>query len=308
MRASDVAELTALAALWGGAFLFMRMGAGEFGPVALAAVRVIGATLILLPLLQARRQMGALRQHWRPILAVGVTNSALPFLCFTYAALSITAGLASIFNAATPLFGALIAWWWLKDRLSPVRIAGLAIGFAGVLWLAWSNVNQAAAFKPGGSGWAVLACIAATLLYGVSASFTKRYLTGVPPLAAATGSQLGASLFLLVPAIVWWPTANPSGVAWLTAAALALFCTGVAYVLYFRLIAHVGPANAIAVTFLIPGFAVLWGWIFLGEGVTLTMLAGCAVIVAGTMLATGMVKLRTAAAQVGSAKVNGSGR
>ncbi|HEX6706630.1 MAG TPA: DMT family transporter [Albitalea sp.] len=287
MKSSDLTELVALAALWGASFLFMRMGAAEFGPVALSAVRVIGATLFLLPLLKARGQTEALTRHWRPILFVGVMNSALPFLCFSYAALSITAGLSSIFNAATPLFGAVIAWVWLKDRLTPSRIVGLAIGFAGVLWLAWDK----ASFKPGGSGWAIVACLAATLCYGVSASYTKKRLTGIPPLAVATGSQLGAAIALIVPAIVWWPTALPSHTAWIAAGLLAVACTGIAYVLYFRLIASVGPANAIAVTFLIPVFAVLWGWLFLGEGITLQMVVGCVVILVGTGLATGVLKL-----------------
>lgn len=287
MKPSDLIELTTLAALWGASFLFMRMGAAEFGPVALSAVRVIGATLCLLPLLQWRGQMPALRAHWRPIFIVGVVNSALPFLCFSYAALSITAGLSSIFNAATPLFGALIAWLWLKDRLTPSRIAGLAIGFAGVLWLAWDK----ASFKPGGSGWAIVACLAATLCYGIAASYTKKRLGGVPPLAVATGSQLSAALVLALPGVIWWPSAMPSSPAWIAAALLAVACTAVAYLLYFRLIAHVGPANAIAVTFLIPVFAVLWGWLFLAEGVTATMVAGCAVILVGTGLATGVLKL-----------------
>jgi drug/metabolite transporter (DMT)-like permease len=230
LRTSDITELIGLAALWGASFLFMRMGAAEFGPVALSAVRVAGATLFLLPLLRFRGQFGALRQHWKPIFAVGVLNSALPFLCFSYAALSITAGLSSIFNAATPLFGALIAWVWLKDRLTPSRMLGLAIGFSGVLWLAWDK----ASFKPGGSGWAVLACLAATLCYGLSASFTKKRLTGVPPLAVAAGSQLSAAIVLAGPAIVWWPASMPSQTAWLAAALLAIACTGVAYVLFFR--------------------------------------------------------------------------
>jgi len=287
LKSSDLTELIALAALWGASFLFMRMGAAEFGPVALSAVRVIGATLFLLPLLKARGQAAALAQHWRPILMVGLINSALPFLCFSYAALSITARLSSIFNAATPLFGALIAWAWLKDRLTPSRIVGLAIGFAGVLWLAWDK----ASFKPGGSGWAIVACLAATLCYGVSASYTKKRLTGVPPLAVATGSQLGAAIALVVPAIVWWPQAWPSHTAWIAAGLLAVACTGIAYVLYFRLIASIGPANAIAVTFLIPVFAVVWGWVFLGEGITLQMVIGCAVILVGTGLTTGVLKL-----------------
>lgn len=292
MKSSDLAELIALAALWGGSFLFLRVGAGEFGPVALSAVRVIGASLFLLPLLQARGQIGALRRHWLPIFVVGITNSALPFLCFSYAALSITAGLSSIFNAASPLFGAVIAWLWLKDRLTPSRIVGLAIGFTGVLWLAWDK----ASFKPGGSGWAIVACLAATLCYGISASYTKKRLTGVPSLALAAGSQLSASLFLVLPAIIWWPHATPSHTAWFAAAMLALACTGIAYVMYFRLIANIGPANAIAVTFLIPVFAVAWGWLFLGEGVTPQMVTGCVVILIGTGLTTGALKLPGGAA------------
>ena len=287
MKRADATELTGLAAIWGASFLFMRMGAAEFGPVALAAVRVWGATLFLLPLLALRGQAGALRAHWRPIFVVGITNSALPFLCFSYAALSITAGLSSIFNAATPLFGALIAWGWLRDKLTPARMAGLAIGFLGVLWLAWDK----ASFKPGAnSGWAVLACLAATLLYGFSGSFTKRFLTGVPPLAVATGSQLSSALLLAVPALVWWPAAMPSLTAWSAAALLAVGCTGIAYILFFRLIAHIGPANALSVTFLIPVFAVLWGWLFLHEGLTPQMLLGCAVILLGTSLTTGVLK------------------
>ncbi|WP_457335137.1 DMT family transporter [Rhizobacter sp. P5_C2] len=287
MKRADAIELTGLAAIWGASFLFMRMGAAEFGPVALAAVRVWGATLFLLPLLALRGQAGALRAHWRPIFVVGITNSALPFLCFSYAALSITAGLSSIFNAATPLFGALIAWAWLRDKLTPARMAGLAIGFLGVLWLAWDK----ASFKPGASsGWAVLACLAATLLYGFSGSFTKRFLTGVPPLAVATGSQLSSALLLAVPALVWWPAAMPSLTAWSAAALLAVGCTGIAYILFFRLIAHIGPANALSVTFLIPVFAVLWGWLFLHESLTPQMLLGCAVILLGTSLTTGVLK------------------
>lgn len=285
MRPRDLFELLLLAALWGASFLFMRLGAGEFGPVALAAVRVGVASLALLPLALAAGQGAALRQHWRAIAVVGISNSALPFLAYSFAALSITAGLASVFNATTPLWGALIAWLWLRDRLTPWRVVGLVIGFAGVLWLAWDK----ASFKPGAqqTGWAVLACLGATLLYGWSASFTKRRLTGVPPLAVATGSQCAAAVTLLPLALLAWPMQPISGTAWIAAVLLALLSTALAYLLYFRLIAHVGPANAIAVTFLIPVFAVLWGGVFLHEAVSAVMLAGCAVILLGTSLATG---------------------
>jgi drug/metabolite transporter (DMT)-like permease len=287
----DPIELLTLAALWGASFLFMRMGAAEFGPIALAAVRVAGAALFLLPLLALRGQLGELRAAWRPIALIGLTNSAVPFACFGFATLSITGGLASIFNAAAPLFGSVIAWLWLNERLSRSRIVGLVIGLVGVLWLAWSNINVEAGFKPGGSGWAIAACLLATLFYGFSANYTKRYLNGVAPLAVAAGSQSFAALFLAVPALVWWPTVEPSLNAWSAVAALAIACTGVAYILFFRLIAHLGASKAITVTFLIPAFGVAWGAWFLSEEVTGAMLLGCATILLGTALASGFLQL-----------------
>ncbi|HRI17308.1 MAG TPA: DMT family transporter, partial [Burkholderiaceae bacterium] len=219
-------------------------------------------------------------------------NSALPFIAFAYAALSITAGLSAIFNATAPLFGALVAWLWLGERLATTRWWGIAVGFGGVALLAWTSAGSPAAFKPGGSGWAVLACIAATVCYGVAANYTRRRLTGVAPLAIAAGSQAGAALVLVLPALWWWPAAAPSIGAWGAVAVLALVCTGIAYLLYFRLIAHAGPANAIAVTYLVPLFGALWGGLFLGEHVTPAMLGGGGVILLGTALATGMLGSR----------------
>ena len=293
LKPSDLAELFALAALWGGSFIFMRLGAGEFGALPLAWLRVAGAALVLLPLLIARRELGDQGAHWKPILVVGITNSALPFGLFAYAALTISAGLSAIFNAATPLFGAVIAWLWLKDRLGTKRVIGLVIGFAGVFWLAVGKAGVHLGADADASGAAatraVLACIAASLSYGFAANFTKRYLSGVRPMAVAAGSQLGAAAVLALPAWWAWPAANPGSTAWLMVGVLAVACTGIAYVMYFRLIAHVGPANAITVTFLVPAFAVAWGAVFLGERPTGLMLAGCAVILAGTALATGLL-------------------
>jgi Permeases of the drug/metabolite transporter (DMT) superfamily len=288
LRPRDIVELVALAALWGASFLFMRIAAPAFGPVALVFLRLGGAALLLVPLLAARGELRSLRAHWRTIAVVGVMNSALPFLCFAYAALSITAGLSAILNSATPLFAAVVAWLWLGDRMTRWRIVGLAIGFAGVLWIGWDKAD----FKPGGSAWAIAACLLATVSYAIAPNLTKRHLGGVPPLAVAAGSQLAAALLLALPAVLWWPPAAPSAHDWLAAALLATFGTGVAYVLYFRLIASAGPTNAVAVTYLIPLFAVLWGGVFLGERVTLPVVAGCAIIFLGTALATGVLRPR----------------
>lgn len=282
-------EFVLLAAIWGGSFLLMKLGAAEFGPFATALMRVVLASLFLLPLLVWRGQLAALRKHLKPILLVGALNSGIPFVLFGFSVLHISTGLNSILNATTPLWGAVVAWVWLRDKPTPLRILGLVIGFAGVAALAWDK----ATFKAGAAspGMAVLACLAATLCYGIAASFTKKYLTGVPPLASATGSQMGATLLLVLPAATQLPAQAPSATAWLAIVLLAFFCTAVAYVLYFRLIARAGPARAVAVTFLIPVFGVAYGGLFLSEAVTPTMVIFGAVIVLGTALSTGVLKL-----------------
>ncbi|GEJ56291.1 DMT family transporter [Anaeromyxobacter diazotrophicus] len=287
MSPRDAAELLLLAALWGGSFLFMRVAAPELGPVPLIALRVGIAALLLLPVLAWRGGLSQLRGRAWPVIVVGALNSALPFCLLAYATLSVTAGLASILNATSPLWGGLVAHVWLKDRLTRGRALGLVVGFAGVAVLMWGR----ASFKPGGAGLAVVAALAATLSYGVAASYTKRRLTGVNPLAVAAGSQLAAVLLLLPGAAVLWPQHAVSPRAWQAVVALGVLCTAVAYVLYFRLIAHVGPAKAIAVTFLIPPFAMAWGGLFLAEALTARMVAGAAVVLVGTALATGLVKL-----------------
>ena len=214
MTTRDGAELPSLAALRGGSFLFMRRDAAEFGPFALVALRVSGTSLLLLPLLARRGQMADLRRHWRPIFVVGVVNSVLPFVCLSFAALSITAGLSSILNATAPLA------------------------------------------------------------------------------VVAAGSQVAAALSLALPGRLWWPDTASSNSSWFAIAMLALPCTVLAYLLYFQLIAHVDPANAIAVTYLIPLFAVLWGSVFLGEAATAPMPRGGAAVLLGTAMATAIVRGR----------------
>lgn len=298
MKPRDAADLLALGALWGGSFLFMRLGAAQFGPWALVFVRVAGASALLLPLLAWRGEWPALRQHWRAIALVGVLNSAAPFVLFSIAALVLGAALMAVFNATAPIWGAVIAWAWLGQRLTPLRVAGLLLGLAGVAALAWGKADINADTASGISATAAMAaCTGAALLYGLAANVSRRCLQGVPPLAVAAGSQLSATALLAAPALLWWPAHNPSPTAWAAAAVLALACTGLAYVLYFRLIANAGATTAIAVTFLVPGFAIIWGWLFLAELPSPLMVGAAAAILAGTGLATGIVGRREPAAR-----------
>lgn len=287
MKNRDMAELLMLAAVWGSSFLLIRVAVPAFGPFALIELRVAIAAACLLPLLVVRREIGQLARHWRKLTIVGVANSAIPFLLYAWAMLSLTAGFAAVMNATAPLFAALVAAVWLKERISREAALGLAIGFAGVVVLVWPKLR--------GDGvtslLAVLGCMVATLSYGFAANYTRRALAGVGSLVITAGSQLAAAV-LLAPLAWWfWPAQMPDVAPWAALMVLAVLCTGVAYVMFFRLIANIGPARAIAVTFLIPMFGMIWGAVFAGERVSGNMLAGCAVILCGVALANGLVRL-----------------
>ncbi len=285
MKPRDLLDLTLLAALWGGSFLFMRYAVPDFGVVPLIWLRVALASVCLLPLLLLKRQFGALRQQAGALTVMSLFNSGLPFLLIAWATLSITAGLASIMNAMTPVFTALIGALWLGDRLDGRRGLGLLLGLAGVALLAADKAD----FRPGGSGWAIVAMLLATVCYGFAANHTRRYLQGVPALVNATGTQLVSALVLLPPALWSWPERMPGLGPWLATLVLGVACSALAYLLFFRLIARVGASRAVTVTFLVPVFGTLWGALFLGEPVTASMLAGGAVVLLGTGLATGVI-------------------
>lgn len=285
MRPVDLARLFALSALWGGSFIFMRVAAPVIGPIVMVEVRVLIAGLVLLAYAALARQPLHLRDRWRQYALIGLVNSAIPFVLIATAELHLTASLAATLNATSPLFGALIAAFWLKDALTPARLAGIALGILGV-----AIVTGAGPLTLSGT---IVLSIGASLLaagfYGLGSAVIRRTATGAPPLGIAVGSQLAASLVLapLVPLAL--PSRAPSTDAVLCVLALGLFSTAVAYVLYFRLVADIGPASALTVTFLVPAFSLVWGALFLGERIGANMLLGCAIILTGTALVTGVL-------------------
>ena len=284
MRGQDLARLLALAALWGGSFLFMRVAAPVFGPIALIAARVGLAGIALLAYAGATRQPLALRQFWRQYLVIGVVNSALPFVLIASAELHLLASLAAILNATSPLFGAVVAALWLREPLTGRKLVGLLLGMLGVsIVVGWSPLTLAPAVVL-----SVLASLGGALAYGIAGSYTKRHAQGAPALGMAVGSQLAATLVLTPLLPFAWPTQQPSLAVVGCVLALALASTALAYVLYFRLIVDIGPLRALTVTFLTPVFGVAWGILFLGEPLSPSTLLGSAVILLGTALVTGL--------------------
>lgn len=280
MKPKDAAALILLAAVWGGSFLFIRMAVPSLGPLPLVAGRVVLAGLALALVLGALRRPVDLRHHARGLLVLGAVNAAIPFTLISWAELHLSASLASTLNATVPLFTALLSVVWLGERLTPARVGGLLLGVAGVAVLVgWSPLPLTLT-----TVLSVLAMLGATLSYAFAGVYTRRKMTGASTWTLALGQQLGAAVWLAGPAALRWPAERPPVAAVGAVLALGLLCTALAYVLYFRLIASVGPTKTGTVTYIVPLFGMAWGTLFLGEPVTGGMFAGLACILASMLL------------------------
>nr|WP_260222388.1 DMT family transporter [Xanthomonas cannabis] len=268
-------ELGFLGIVWGCSFLFMRVAAPRFGTVALVEIRLALGALVLLPFLWLARERFPLRR-WPMLAAIGVLNSALPFLLFAWGAQHAPAAVGAICNAMTVLFTALIAFLFFGEKIGTRRALALLVGFIGVLVLA---TGKSAGLSVGP---AALAGATASLLYGIGYNLVKRHMGDLPP-AASAASTLGCSALLLAPLAWWqWPTTPVPAVAWACATALGVVCTGLAFLMYYRLIQRIGPARASTVTYLVPVFGALLAWSLLGEPLTWTMLVA-AVLILGSV-------------------------
>lgn len=282
MKPRDLAMLGALGAIWGSSYLFIRIAAPALGTLVLVTVRVLLAGGVLLVYALATRQAPELRSRWKPFLALGVINSALPFVLITNAVQHLNASIAAILNATTPLFTALVAAAWLKDSLTARKVAGLALGLTGVAVLVgWSPLPLSAAVLL-----AAAQSLLAALCYGIGNVLVKVAFKGAKPLTMTIGQQLASGAVLTPFAIIGAPAAQPTTVSVLALLALALLCTAFAYLLYFRLLDSVGPTQTSLVTFLVPFFSLLWGGLLLNEPISVAVLAGLGFILGSVALVT----------------------
>ncbi len=286
MTIASAFRLIVLSAIWGSSFLFMRIAVPALGPAMLICFRIGLAALFLATIAMYLRKPLALREHWRHYLILGLFNSALPFWLFAYAAKLAPASLMSILNATAPIWGAVIGGLIGQTRLSAKMLAGLSLGVIGVALLAGLESMS----LPAGGGLAIAAALAAAFCYGVATTYAKsgRSAKNIEPFANAHGSMWGAMLFMLATLpFSPMPTALPNITVIGAVVALGVVCSGIAYLLYFRLIADIGATPALTVTFLIPVFGVLWGALFLGEQVGWHTLLGSLIVLSGTALVTG---------------------
>lgn len=265
-------ELGVLGAIWGASFLFMRVAAKDFGATPLVEMRLALGALVLLPFLWRDRAAFPPRL-WPKLALIGAINSAIPFVLFAWAAQRAPAGIGAISNAMTVLFTALVGFLFFGEKIGVKRAGALFAGFAGVVVLASGKTAGASV------GWAVVAGASAAFLYGIGINLVRRHLSGLPP-AAVAAATLGTSALLTLPfAIAQWPQHAIPAQSWYAAALLGVICTGLAFVMYYRLIARIGASRAATVTYLVPLFGVAWAWMLLDEPMTLTMgIAGALIL------------------------------
>lgn len=281
MRIADYIRLIVLAAIWGASFLFMRIASPEFGAINTAFLRVLFGLLGLAVIIFVLRSSYNFEGKFKSSLILGVINSGLPFFMYCLAARWLPTGYSAVLNATTPLMGALIGFAFFSEKLTARKWGGVVLGLVGIMVITTIGESQSTDETLAG----VIACLVATGCYGIAGFLTRRWISnngGLDPKIVAFGSQIGATLFLL-PFFIWSSTTGPSinwlqGNVWASVVAVGSICTAFAYILYFRLIADIGPLRSLTVTFLIPPFAVLWGYLALGETINEGFIIGAIIV------------------------------
>ncbi|HEV2611137.1 MAG TPA: DMT family transporter [Noviherbaspirillum sp.] len=278
MSLPDLAKLIFLSAIWGGSFIFLRVAVPELGPLLTAILRigVAGLALMVYALLAGVNMDW--RRNWRPFAVVGIFAGVLPFSCFAFAAQHLPAAHSAVLNSTAPLFGALFSAIWLSERLTARKLVGLALGITGVAIL----VGAGALDLNRSTLTAIAACLVAAACYALSSIIVKKtgHPGGIHPIAMATGSLVMGGLMMAPTLPLALPIALPSLTALACIAGLSLLSSGLAQALFIPLIVKVGPTRAMTVSFLIPLFSMLWGFIFLQEPIGLPTFIGGAVVLA----------------------------
>jgi drug/metabolite transporter (DMT)-like permease len=269
----------AMGVIWGIPYLLIKVAVGEFSPAALVLARTFLGAALLIPIAAARGQLRPLLPFWRPLLIYTVIEICIPWLLLGYAELRLSSSLTGLLVASVPLVGAVLVWATGHESLESRRIIGLLIGFAGVAALVGFDVDAADLSS-------VVAIVGVAFCYALGPLLLSRYLSGLPGMGVVAASlAITAAIYLPIGG-AQWPTGPVSTQAWLSVIGLAVICTAIAFLVFFQLVAEVGPARATVITYVNPAVALVLGVIILDEVVTVTTLVGFGLILAGSVLAT----------------------
>lgn len=279
----DYIELLILSAIWGSSFLFLRIASPEFGPIFLIEMRVASGLIVLLPICLLLGKFQELKENWKMIFILSLSNMTIPFCLFAYSALNMGAGILSIINATVPFFTAIIAFLVYQQRMTRYGLIGLMVGFMGVAVLVFDPSESSGVTNDLAIPSALFACV----LYGVALNIVSHKLQGVSGISITTGALFFSTIVLIPFAVIERPEVMPQGSVWFSVLALGVVCTGFGYILFYRLIARIGSQQAIMTTYLIPIFSILWGNLFLAESITLFMIFGGMLVLMGVGMTTG---------------------
>ena len=281
MHRREVVLLLTLASIWGASFLFIKLGVDEVEPAVVVLGRLVVGVAVLVPVVLLRGAIPDMRAMWVPCVVLGALNNAVPYWLIAFAETRIDSGLAAVIQAAAPILTVVLATRIdPSQRVRGLRLVGVAVGFVGVALLV--------GVQEGSQLVGALAVLGTATCYAVSVLYAGRTVRSFPPLEVAIG-QLGVGMLLALPfGLAQLPSEAPPAKAVAAIVALGALSTGVAYLLYFTLIARAGASRAILVTYLVPAFALVYGSVLLDEPVTVSALAGLVLILGGTALGTGM--------------------
>lgn len=287
MSAREFGVLVGLGAIWGASFMFIKVGSTELQPFALVEMRLGLAALVLLVVVSTQRDvLTAMKDNWFHLVVMGLINCAIPYTLITWGETYISSGLAAIFNACAPLWAAVLGLFWAwGEKLSAGRMLGVLLGMAGVVLTVSGNLagGQETSMQLLGQG----AVLLAALSYAISGIYGRRMLRGVPSLAPAAGQLLTGALMLLPFAVFQLPAHMPGWEALGAVATLAIAGTALASLLFYWLLARVGAARTLLVTYLLPGFALIWGALILSEAITLVSVLGLVLVLFGISITSG---------------------
>ena len=287
MSRRDTLLLLLLSAIWGGSFLFIKVSVDVLEPSVVAFGRVAIGALLLVALLPRSGGVRPLKGHLSPLLILGAVNNAVPFWLLGFAETSLDSGLTAVIQASAPLCTVILASRMDRTQsVTGVRLIGVGVGFVGVVFLI--------GLQTGGELIAAFAVVGVAICYAFSVLFAGRTMRDVPVLQASFGQLAFASLLLAPFGLSQLPETLPSADVLLSVLALGALGSGIAYLLYFSIIASAGASRAILVTYLVPAIALIYGAVFLDEPVTIPSLIGLVLILSGTALATGVARARAA--------------
>ncbi|MFS8482704.1 MAG: EamA family transporter [Acidimicrobiia bacterium] len=269
----------AMGVIWGIPYLLIKVAVEEVAPASLVFARTALAALLLLPIAAARGALRPVLSHWRPLLVYSAVELCLPWLMLGYAEQHLSSSLAGLLVAAVPLVGAVLVKVTGHEQMGLRRVAGLLVGFAGVAALVGFDVETS-------SPWPVAAMGLVAFGYALGPLVLVRHLAHLPSLGVVTASLVVTCLAYLPVGLAQWPDEAPGGDTWLALAGLAVICTALAFLVFFELVAEVGPSRSTVITYVNPVVALFLGWAVLDERITVVTGLGFALILVGSIVAT----------------------